>query len=144
MARSVFQTGTGKTAAVAAIASLLVAIAPNISNILVRRFPEAKADIEDTTSALVQILAVVGFVGGTGAIANRGTATDKVYSPWWLPGGFKKEDLEPVTKVVEPTVDVHRKMADLVIAQTQPVDPADFDRVNIPKTELLQPERYLA
>jgi hypothetical protein len=51
----------------------------------------------------------------------------------------------------QPALDrpMHEKMLNLAMQQwkpkiVEPVDPADFDRVNIPKTELLQPERYLA
>jgi hypothetical protein len=144
MTRSVFQTGTGQTATVAAIAGLLVAIAPNVSGIIARKYPENKADIEDTTAALVQVLGLISLAGGAGALANRATATDKVYSPSWLPG-FSKEDLE---EKIEPVAhflrqsrpDMHEQVATLAAQQAQRVDPAEMDRVNVPKNVVSNPQ----
>ena len=117
MARSVFQTGTGQTATVAALAGLIVAIAPNISGILARKFPEAKADIEDTTSALVQVLGMVSLLSGGAAVANRATAKDRVYTPTWLPGFDKEDCVKPLTVEAQPKPDMHQQVADLAAQQ---------------------------
>ena len=123
MARSVFQTGTGKNATVAAIAGLLVAIAPNVSGILARKFPEARADIEDATSALVQVLGIVSLMSGGAAVANRASAKDRVWSPSWLPGFNKEDCIQPLSMDV-PKVDMHQKVAAMAAQQAAgKVDP---------------------
>ena len=113
MARSVFQTGTGKNATVAAIAGLIVAIAPNVSGILARKFPEARADIEDATSALVQVLGIVSLMGGGAAVANRASAKDRVWSPSWLPGFNKEDCVQPLTVDI-PQVNMHKQVGKIM------------------------------
>jgi hypothetical protein len=117
MARSVFETGTGKTATVAALAGLIVAIAPNISGILARKYPDAKADIEDTTSALVQVLGLVTVLSGGAAVANRASAKDRAFSPSWLPGFNKEDCVKPLSVEALPKPDMHEQVAKLASQQ---------------------------
>jgi hypothetical protein len=124
MARSVFQTGTGKNATVAAIAGLIVAIAPNVSGILARKYPEAKADIEDTTSALVQVLGIISLMSGGAAVANRASAKDRVWSPSWLPGFNKEDCVKPLSVESPPKADMHEQVAAMAVQQAKrQVDP---------------------
>jgi hypothetical protein len=124
---------------VSALAGLIVAIAPNISGILARKFPEAKADIEDTTSALVQVLGMVSLLSGGAAVANRATAKDRVYTPTWLPG-FGKEDCEkPLTQsIVRPSATddgMHERMGQLIEQQSRKAASTDSDRVSVSISE---------
>jgi hypothetical protein len=90
--RSVFSTGTAKTASIAAIAGFLAAITPNIAGIIERAYPSRKADIDDIEQIAIQLFGIAGLLGGGLAIANRASAVDKVYGPTWLPG-FNQSDL---------------------------------------------------
>lgn len=122
--RSVFSTGTAKTATVAALAGFLAAITPNVANIAQRIMPERKADIEDVQQIAIQLFGLASLFGGGLAIANRASATDKVYSPDWLPG-FNKSDLErQAMTLAAPRPDMHEQ-----VRQLQQVQRPDFSHL---------------
>lgn len=114
MIRSVFSTGTAKTAMFGAIAGALAAITPNVANIAERMLPERKADIADVEQIAIQVLGLASLLGGGLAIANRASATDKVYSPDWMPG-FNQSDLEQQSTALRlPRPDMHEQVRELM------------------------------
>lgn len=143
--RSVFSTGTAKTATVAAIAGFLAAVTPNIANIAERIFPARKADIADVQQIAIQAFGLASLLGGGLAIANRASATDKVYSPNWLPG-FNKKQLEQLEQLEQeqivvsaaPPLDMHEQVRQMAAQQFGPVDFAHAN-VRVPEGVALPP-----
>lgn len=100
--KSLFQSFTCRGAALAALATVLAAIAPTASKMASRHLPNHRADIEDLTEI---VLALCGLVGGSSAvmaIAGRVNAGN-IYTPRWMPGP-NPEDFEvqiPRKKIVQ-------------------------------------------
>lgn len=163
--RSVFSTGTGKTATVAAIAGLITAVTPFFSEIAKGRAGDASlAPNPRVAAAIVReqkeidsftgiILAVAGsFAAGGGllAVLNRASATDMVYSPNWLPG-FNKEDLREEGEVIQGSVEdvkgSHPVDFGTAISVNNSISVEDLSRFQDRAKQAiseLTPERYLA